>query len=447
LNLSRENLKAAKPTRDPFWGVITGHALSLRKGRLDYMYACLKQYGDFIEMFLGKRRTLLVNDPMGLKHVLLDNNKNYTKATPGYQRVAEVLGKGVFTDIGEGWKKGRKAIQPTFNPSKFDHYFTMVHDEVKKTIAHLSSNSNVPVNMSSLSTSYALHVIGRSLLNENLAESFESISKNLSHLIELIERKMTFITPFQTPSKKKLQKDFDETLKVLDAEILKIIEREKTKERMPKGNLIHALLESPLGFDDQNILDQVKTMIFAGHETTANALSWSFYYLAKHPEWQNKIYEEFKTKDFQIDYEEKLDDFVMVSNFIKEVLRIRPPVWSFGRVAVTDDKIHGENVKAGDLISLSPFLMHHHPDYWENPEEFNPDRFFKDPTQYTYFPYGFGPRICMGERLANLEMRLLILEIVKYFRLELTPGMETMKMNAQVSLRLEKDLMLKLTKR
>jgi cytochrome P450 len=316
--------RAVQPPRDYFWGLITGHALSLRKSRLSYMHACLKQYGDFMEMYLGKKRTLLVNDPVGLKYVLFDNSKNYPKNTPGYQRVAEVIGQGVFTDIGEEWKKGRRAIAPTFNPSKFDHYYLIVADETKNTITQIKNARSIDnqINMSSWSTRYALHVIGRSLFNETLENSFDIISKKLSHLIDLTEKKMTYITPFQTPGKRALQKDFNLTLKILDDEIEKIIAKEKTKERKPKENMIHALLESPLNFTDKKILSQVKTMIFAGHETTANVITWSFYFLAKHPEWQEKIYAEFRDRNFIINSEDDLKNFVSIHLFLKEVLVI-----------------------------------------------------------------------------------------------------------------------------
>ncbi|MGZ3789673.1 MAG: cytochrome P450 [Bacteriovorax sp.] len=441
--------KAARPPRDKFWGALTGHALSLRAGRLEYMHSCLKKYGDFIEMYLGKQRTLLVNDPKGLKYVLLDNSKNYPKNTPGYQKVAEVLGQGVFTDVGEEWKIGRRAIQPTFNPSKFDYYFGIVTDEVNSTIQAMKEESakNKGQNMSARSTAYALHVIGRSLFNENLAESFQVISQNLSHLIDLTEKKMTYITPFKTPAKKRLEKDFSMTLNVLDAEIEKIIANEKRKERRPRENMIHALLESPQNFSDKKILSQVKTMIFAGHETTANVITWSFYFLALHPSWQEKIYAEFREKNFHVQSEEDLDEFVFINQFLKEVLRMRPPAWSFGRVAIADDFIHGEKVHAGDLISISPFLIQHHPDYWESPEVFMPERFSKDPLDYTFIPFGLGPRICMGERLAYLEMRMLLLHVIKNFTFVFSERTKNVEINAQVSLRPNQDIYLDITSR
>lgn len=441
--------RAFCPPRDKFFGHFTGHALSLKAGRLNYMYTCMKQYGDFLEMFIGKRRTLCVNDPDGIRYVLLDNAKNYPKNTPGYKLVSEVLGMGVFTDVGEEWKSGRRVIAPTFNPSKFDRYFKIVNEETTSTIKKIEQQleHSQKINMSSHSTAYALHVIGRSLFDENLEESFSAISKNLSHLIDLTEKKMTFITPFQTPAKKKLKRDFDETLAVLDGEIGKIIEREKKKEKNVTENMIHALLDSPLKFSNEKILSQVKTMIFAGHETTANVVMWSFHFLAKCPEWQEKIFTEGKEKNFGVQTEEDLYSFKHLDLFLKEVMRMRPPAWSFGRIAVSDDKIHGESVRAGDLISLSPYLIQHHPDFWENPEEFSPERFLKEPVNYTYIPFGLGPRICMGERLANLEMRVFLLNAVKNFRFFKTEESSGVKMSPQVSLRPDRDILLKVEKR
>ncbi len=435
------------PPKDPVFGFITGHALSLRKNRLEFMYQSFSTYGDFLEMFIGKKRTLLVNDPEGLKYVLFENAKNYPKNTPGYQRVAEVIGQGVFTDVGEEWRRGRRVIQPIFNPSKFDHYFTIINEEATSTVNSLMKEEKLELNMSYWSTRYALHVIGRSLLNERLEESFDIISQKLSDLIDLTEKKMTRIFPFKTPQVKRENKAFADALEMLDDEIKKVIEREKTKERVGQGNFIHALLDSKENFSDKKILSQVKTMIFAGHETSANVITWGFYYLAKYPEWQEKIFQEIKDHGFELKSEDEVRGFKNVNYFVKEVLRVRPPAWSFGRVAVSDDEVHGEKVNAGDLISISPYLIQHHPDYWENPEVFNPDRFAVEPKPLTFIPYGAGQRVCMGERLANLEIATIFLTFLSKFKIEALPADYEMPMNAQVSLRTQHPLILKLIKR
>jgi cytochrome P450 len=188
-------------------------------------------------------------------------------------------------------------------------------------------------------------------------------------------------------------------------------------------------------------------MIFAGHETTANVLMWSFYFLALHSLWQERIHKEGQDRDFAYSTEADLAAYQSLDWFIKETMRMRPPVWSFGRIAILADEIHGEKVRPGDLISLSPFLIHHHADYWDRPEEFLPERFAKAPVNYTYIPFGLGPRICMGERLAYLEMRVFLLSTVKHFRFSLSENSEGVKLNPQVSLRPNKDIILKVERR
>lgn len=448
-DLKKADKKAFTPARDPFFGFITGHALSLRKGRLEFMYKSFLDHGDFLIMFIGKKRTLLVNDPAGLKHVFFENAKNYPKNTPGYQRVAEVLGQGVFTDVGEEWRRGRRVIQPIFNPSKFDHYFNLINEESNQLVESLiGAVDEKEVNFSYWSTRYALHVIGRSLLNERLEDSFNIISQKLSELIDLTEKKMTRIFPFKTPKVKKEDAEFTLALKILDEEIEKVIIREKEKPRTgAQGNFIHALLDSSEKFSDKKILSQVKTMIFAGHETSANVMTWGFYFLMKYPEWQDKIYNELKERDFKIESEEEVKNYKNVNLFLNEVLRMRPPAWSFGRLAVSEDQIHGEKIFPGDLISISPYLIQHHPDYWEKPEEFNPYRFLQEPKPLTFIPYGAGQRVCMGERLANLEMATMFLKVLSKFKIEaLEPNLH-IEMNAQVSLRPQTAVKGKLIKR
>lgn len=440
---------AVTPKKDRFFGFITGHALSLRADRLGFMVDSFKKHGDFLIMYLGKTKTILVNDPVGIKHVLFDQAKIYPKNTPGYNRVAEVLGNGVFTDVGEEWRKGRKAIQPIFNPSKFDHYFDVVRIEADKCVARIEDNLHKTnfINMSEASTRFALYVIGRSLLNEDLEKSFDVISQKLSHLIDLTEKKMTALLPFKTPEKKRDEVAFKDALKALDDEIAKLIKSEKEKPRNVKENFIHALLESPENFSDEKILGQVKTMIFAGHETSANVIAWGFYYLAMYPEWQEIIFNELQSNNSSIESMDDLKKFKQTEKFVKEVLRVRPPAWSFGRLATAEDKIHEEKIVPGDLISLSPYLIHHHPAYWENPEVFNPDRFDKEPVPFTYIPYGAGQRVCMGERLANLEIAMVFIKVIQHFKLELKAPDYVLQMNAQVSLRSKESLILKISKR
>lgn len=444
--------KALTPPRDSFFGTITGHALSLRKDRLGFMHKCLKAYGDFLIMFIGKRKTLLINDPESIKYVLVDNFKNYPKNTPGYQKVTDILGKGVFTDVGEGWREGRRVIQPIFNPNKYDYFFNIIMDEADSFIKSINSErlSNKELNFSRISTKYALNVIGRSLINEPLEESFETISSNLSSLIELTELKMMYLTQIQTPSKRKNERRFLHHLNAMDDEIRKIIKNEKDKvledDVLKKNNFIKILINAKENFSDERILSQVKTMIFAGHETSANVLIWSFYFLATRPDWQERIYQE-SLKCPNIDNEEDLDRLNMLELFLLEVLRMRPPVWSFGRLTLNDDNIHGESVKKNDLISLSPYLIHHNEKYWDEPEIFTPHRFQKPFTPYSFIPFGAGQRVCMGERLAMIELKAFILKIVMNFKISHTPSSQETKMNPQVSLRADRELMLRIESR
>lgn len=443
-----EHHKLKMPPKDPWVGFITGHSLSLRNDRLGYMYDSFIKYGDFLEMYLGKQRTLLINDPIALKQVLFEKAKNYPKNTPGYQRVADVIGMGVFTDIGEEWRKGRRVIQPIFNPSKFDHYFDVVDYETNRILNLIeeSLKTTKKIDFSFVATKYALHVIGKSLLNEDLQGSFQIISESLAKLISLTERKMVQIFPNSRILNFRIDTEFAKEMKILNNEIQKIIENEKNKPRCRKNNFIHILADCEERFSDEKILSQVKTMIFAGHETSANALSWSLYFLSKFPEWQDRIFNEIMNYKGEILNEGDVLNLKNIQNFINEVLRVRPPVWSFGRKAIEEDTIHNVKVYPGDLISISPYLIHHHPKYWENPEIFNPDRFTNTPEPLTFIPFGAGQRVCMGERLANLEMMVFVYKIVKKYEIKELGNLD-IKINPQISLRLDKKLKLEVTRR
>lgn len=438
--------KAVMPPRDKIFGFITGHALNLRKDRLGFMYHCLEYYGDFMKMFLGKQRTILINDPESVKYVLVDNYKNYPKNTPGYKRVADVLGGGVFTDVGPEWVKGRRVIQPFFNPRQYDNFFKIILDEAFTSIEKLKSSEN-DVNISRVSTQFTLNVIGRSLISDKMEDSFEIITKSLSELIHLTETRMLYLTNIKTPKKKKVEELFSFHLKAMDDEIKKVIEVQKKKTIDVKSNLIHALLNAEDKFSDEKLLAQIKTMLFAGHETSANVLIWAFYFLFRHPENQENIFKEFADKNWQLDSEEDLDMYPHLNRFIQEVLRMRPPAWSFGRIALEEDKIHGEEIKPGDLISLSPYLLQHNPRYWPEPMLFKPERFMEPARPFTMIPFGAGQRMCMGERLAMIELKVFLLLFIKNYSITISPVSQNIKMNAQVSLRPDKELYIQIKER
>ena len=380
-------LKPAKPKKDFLFGAFTGHALSLRKDRLGFMYQSMLKLGPFVEMFLLKRKTYIFADPDAVEWVLKTNAKNYPKNTPGYKRVSDVIGDGVFTDVGTPWKNARKVIQPFFNPKKFDRYRDIVEKECENALNVLGQRNNKtePFNISLLMTEFTLQVLGQTLFGENLGKFVDVINRDLSILIHITEDRLIQINPFPSFYKTKQNKQFKKAMLSLDNVILDLIEQTKKQELDPDNNFVHAFLKAPFEVTNKFLLDQVKTIAFAGHETSANALSWTFYFLGKHPDWKKKITQEVREhlKNKKLEAND-LDHFPLLTMFLKESMRLRPPAWSFGRLTLEKDYIHGHEILPDDLITISPFLTHHNPAIWNEPEKFDPTRFAKGKKHHSF---------------------------------------------------------------
>lgn len=410
------------PPKDPIIGFLSGHILGLRK-RLDYFSSCHKEYGDYVHLKIASLNVLMVSDPDAINYVLKKNPKNYTKNTPAYKVVESVTGKGVFTQSEAPWLRLRKISQPFFSNQQTKNWEKIVESvcrDFHKSCTQISNNS-VEVNFSPKMTQYALRVLGETIFDKDLGEHVEAFDQELGRLIEITNTIITQKLSLNFIGKYKQAKNFKASVKSLEDLITTFIEEAKLKEHNPTKNMIHAFLEAPFEVDHQFLLDQVKTMIFAGHETTSTVLSWALHFLSIHPEWQERLLLEIN--DVFIEDEitaSRLGELNDLEMFINETMRIYPPAWSFARRALDDDSILDHQVKKGDVISISPYLLHHDPRFWNEPHLFNPERFSKEETSkrhpVSFLPFGLGPRACIGEKLSRMEMKMLLSTLIRNFK-------------------------------
>lgn len=411
------------PPKDPIIGALSGHILGLTK-RLDYFLDCHRTYGDYVHLKIATLNVLMVSDPDGVSYVLKKNSRNYTKNTPAYKVVESVTGKGVFTESEASWLKLRKVSQPFFSNHQTENWQRIVESVCNDFEVELKKvyESGIEHNFSPKMTQYALRVLGETIFDKDLGEHVEVFDKELGRIIEITNKIITQKLSLNIPSKIKQKRDFKKSVSKLEALITTFIDEAKQKKSDPTRNMIHAFLEAPIEIDDQFLLDQVKTMIFAGHETTSTVLSWALHFLSIHPEWQEKIYNEIKEVCGDNALSAKhLDKLELLEMFTNETMRLYPPAWSFARRALEDDDILGHEIKKNDVVSISPYLLHHDTRFWENPFKFNPMRFSKEETSkrhpVSFIPFGLGPRACIGEKLSRMEMKMLLSTTVINYKL------------------------------
>jgi cytochrome P450 len=435
------------PPKDRFWGPITGHALQIRADRLGFIHRSMLELGDFVEMWVGPRRTFVITDPDAVEWVMKTNAKNYPKNTPGYKKVSEVIGDGVFTEVGESWRNIRKVVQPFFNPRNFSRYQQIVHDECEQALQEIHRGLGGEINFSLIALNYTLRVLGQSMFTQDLGRFTDVVNREFAILVDLTEKRLTRILPFPTPTRRREDREFLASLKEIDQVILDVINNSKAQPRDPEKNFIHAFLEADENVSERFLIDQVKTMVFAGHETSANVLTWIGHYLVTYPEWADQLREEIALQFGESDIDlSQIERLPKLSMFVRECMRLRPPAWSFGRIALEADEIMGHAIVPGDLMTISPFLVHHHPKLWENPEHFDPLRFSADQIKtrhpFAYFPFGGGPRVCIGSGLAMLEIVGFAAKLLQRFDFKLVPGGE-LTLNPMISLRPDKDLIVR----
>lgn len=387
------------------------------------MHSSMLNYGEFIQFFIGpKKRTLMINNPEGVEWVMLKNAKNYTKNTPGYRRVAAITGDGVFTDDGPKWSRARKVIQPFFSQIHLERYFqvtrkscSLIKDEIDDHLRHQSV-----VNVSPFMTKHSLTILGECIFGTDLGDYAKEIDRELSVLIDVANDSINDVLPFPSKRKKDNRQKMKNAQHKLNTLIKELIANSYQDEIDPGRNLIHALREAS-DSDEQFVLNQVKTLIFAGHETSANVMSWTLYFLAKEKEWRHLIIEELKQKvSGDLPTFEELNQLEKLKMFVRESMRLRPPAWSFGRIALKEDVIFDEKVLPGDVITISPFLMHHNPRLYNDPLQFNPEHFneenMKKRPKGAYMPFGLGPRFCLGVDLAMIEIMTTMVTFLNYFK-------------------------------
>jgi len=286
-------------------------------------------------------------------------------------------------------------------------------------------------------------VVGRTLLSTDVIDEAHTVGDALTTLLHLANREMfkVFEPPrwMPTPTRRRMQR----ALAALDDVVLGIIEQRR-RDGTDNGDLLSMLMhardeETGEAMDDRQLRDEVMTLFLAGHETTANALTWTWYLLSRHPEAMRRVRAEVeRTVGDRPPRPADLPHMPYGTMVLKEAMRLYPPVWAITRFATEDDAFGDYRVPRGSVVLVSQFVTHRHPAFWDNPEGFDPERFApeaeRDMVKYAYFPFGGGPRKCIGNNFALLEAQLILTTVVQHYRPQLEMG-HLVELDPMVTLR------------
>jgi cytochrome P450 len=407
--------------------------------RLALMGDNAEAYGDVVRIAIGPKAMYLVNHPDLAKHVLADNAANYHKGI-GLQEARRALGDGLLTSDGETWRKQRRTIQPVFQPKRISRQAAVVASEVDALVQRLAAQEG-PVEILHEMTGLTLGVLGKTLLDaelggyETLGHSFEAVQDQA-----MFEAVTLSMVPQWVPLKK--QREFRTA-----RDDLRRIAEELVDQRLANpvenGEDVLSRLIATGSADSssrERMRDELITLLLAGHETTASTLGWAFHLIDEHPEVRDRLHAEaVEVLGDRLPEYEDLRRLTFTVAVVEEVMRLYPPVWLLPRIAQADDEIGGYHVPAGSDVVVVPYTLHRNPEFWTDPERFDPGRFDPAnpagrPPRYAYLPFGAGPRFCIGNSLGVMEAVFVLAMTARDLELRKVPG-KVVEPEAMLSLR------------
>lgn len=419
---------------------ILGH---VRDGVGDPLTAFLRwreEVGDVARVRLGAVTAHLISHPDLVREVLKDRHREFVKPIFGRRNLSKVLGNGLLVSEGEFWLRQRRIAQPAFHKKRIDGFgqrMVLAAEELGDEWARRDEPFDVAKDMMRLT----LRIVQETLLGAEPTRDADAIGEAVSYIIAEMNKRFRRVVQapeaWPTPANRR----FARHREVLDEAVAGII-RQRRASPHQGDDLLTMLLEtvdeeSGESMDDRQLRDEVMTMFLAGHETTANALSWTFYLLGKHPEVARRMREELRAvlggRPPTADDYRSLEYTRMVFN---ESMRLYPPAWILARAPRVDTELGGYLIEGGSRMFISPWVVHRHPEVWPDPEGFDPER-FRDPKAvdpFAFFPFGGGRRMCIGQGFAMLEGVLLLASLGQRFHLELVPG-HPVEPEAMVTLR------------
>jgi cytochrome P450 len=402
---------APGPQGDP----ILGSLRALRADPIGLFAGAAREHGDVVRLRLVQH-VHLINHPDHFQHVLQENHRNYTKGF-GYDRMEPLIGKGLLTSEGELWRKQRKLAQPAFHKQRIAGFAELIarHTEVmlERWDRHPAGHT---VELHAEMMRLAFTIVCDALFSVDLHREAESVGRAFSDALEIIDQRFQslFVPPAWLPSAQ--NRRLRRAVGVLDDMVNGIIaERLRTGADHP--DLLGMLMaardeETGAAMDSRQLRDEVITMILAGHETTANTLTWLWSLLSRNPAVERKLHAEIDgALGERVPALADLPALKYTASMIEETLRLYPPVWLFGRRAIADDVIGGFHIPAGGALFLCPYLAHRDPRFWDNPEGFDPERFSTESAaapRFSHFPFALGPRMCIGAAFATMEMQIVV---------------------------------------
>lgn len=386
-----------------------------------------REFGGIAQFKLLNSTYFLITNPDYVKYILQDNYRNYVRGR-SVETGRVLLGNGLPLIDGDFWLHERRLLQPAFHREKIAALASTAGSVIDSFLQGWESHARSiqPIDLDDEMMRLTLTVIIKSMFRADVDDKIQPLSHafNVASKFMLWRSQQMWAPPLSVPVPRNVE--YNRALKVLNDTIYPLI---ADARQDPKDDLLAMLLamrdeETGVGMTDAQARDEIVTIFFAGHETTAAVMTWAFYELSRHPELEARLREELRTVlNGRIPTFGDLPKLTYAGQVINEVLRLYPGAYLFAREAVTEDNIDGFSIPPKTLIFITPFITHRDPKYWQNPEAFDPERFTPEQVagrpRHHYYPFGEGPHVCIGNNFALMEMQLILAMVLQRFQLRL----------------------------
>ncbi|GLZ36039.1 cytochrome P450 [Lentzea sp. NBRC 105346] len=401
---------------------LLGSALALRRDLLGTYERARAEFGDIVRLTAGPMTLYNVFHPDHVQHVLATNAANYRKDNQANEDIAALFGNGLLTSQDETWRGQRRIVQPIFTRNRVAAATEDMALESHRLVSRWFTSDTVDLNREMVT--YAMRVVGRILFGADVDEAAAVCTDTFPVLGEYVRRRGMSPRPlprhWPTPANRRAARARARLVGVAD----ELVRRRRLDS---SGDLLSLLLtasdpETGDRFDDVQVRDQVLVFLLAGHDTTATTLTFTLYLLARHPEVQEAVHGEVSAVlSGRLPESGDIPKLVNTAAAVKEAMRLYPPAYFVGRLTPAGDEIGGYAIPAGGTVLTSPWVTHRHPAFWDAPSAFRPERFAPDAEvgrhRYSYFPFGGGPRACIGMQFALTEAVVAVATIVQRYRL------------------------------
>jgi cytochrome P450 len=412
---------------------LLGNLIPFRRNVLQLLLDSRRQFGDIVRFRLGPFVIHLVAHPEHIKYVLLTNQHNYNKDTRSTAKIRGVTGEGLLTSNGDVWRRQRRMSQPVFQAQRLNAFTEIMTGATAAMLRRWRDDykPGQPLDIASEMMRLTCAIVARALLGADLSGDLDDIEDAATAVMEHTYQRLEAVVDLPPWCPTPRNRRFRRALAQLDQIVCRVL-HERQQGPADSANLLSLLLhsrdeETGQGMSAAQLRNEAITLLLAGHETTANTLTWTWYLLSRHPSVARQVRAEIvEVLGARTPTAADVPRLAVTLRVVQEALRLYPPIWIMERHALADDVIAGYHIPAGSTVAISPYVTHRHPDFWDNPEGFDPDRFlpeqFTEARRQAYLPFGVGQRLCIGNNFALLEARLIVAMVLQVFWLDLVPG-------------------------